>query len=151
MISYTGIEQKIKSMSAHDIIMAMVEGLRSPKTRIDMQTYGEVRDGICFGCAATNAVLNIMNANKKEVEAHSKFRSTHDDYKLYGFEYAIDKLRCGSLEPYNASAYAFGFAKITPIPGQELPMLLNDYTEEQLKEYEKLAKHQLTIKTQNND
>lgn len=43
------------------------------------------------------------------------------------------------------------FAQITPIHGQELPYLDNDYTEKDLQEYEKLAKYQLTIKTNNND
>ncbi len=147
-MNYAEFEKKIKSMSAHDIIMAMVNGLRSPRTKIDMTTFGEIREGICYGCAATNAILNIMNANKKEVEAHSKlrstqFRSTHDDYTLYDFEYAIDLLRCGLLESYNDYVKDLGIAQITPIPGQELPVLDNDYTEEELQEYEKLAKYQL--------
>lgn len=144
MIDYAEFERKVKSMSAYDIIMAMVGGLRNPKTKIDMGTFGKMRDGICFGCAATNAILTIMNANKKEVEGHSKLRSTHNDYLLRGFEHAIDMLRCGRLDFYNAHVKGVGLAQIIPMPGQYLPALNDDYTEAQLQEYEKLAKYQLT-------
>lgn len=147
MIKYTEIAKKIHSMSAHDIIMAMVEGLRNPKTRIDMGTYGEMREGICFGCAATNAVLHIIDANEEEVRSHVAYRHKYDNFQLRYFGYAINRLRQGWVDWYNEHAYNLGIAQINPIPGQELPRLNNDYTEEQLQEYEKLAKYQLTIKT----
>ena len=144
MINYNEFEEKVQSISAHDIIMSMVNGLRNPKTLIDMGTYGKMREGICFGCAATNAILNIMNANEEEVKSYVTYGPIHDgDLPLYGFEYAIDRLRCGKVEDYNALAKRRGLAQIVPIPGQDLPLLGNDYTEEQLKEYEKLAKYQL--------
>lgn len=145
MINYKEFEEKIKTMSAHDIIMSMVNGLRKPRTRINMGTFGSIREGICYGCAATNATLNIMNANKKEVEDHSKYRMTHIDYPLWIFESSINVLRLGQIAAYNANATRFGLARITPMPGQKLPKLRDDYTEEELKEYEKLAKYQLTI------
>ncbi len=144
-MNYTEFESKVKSMSAHDIIMAMVEGLRQPRTKIDMKTFGEIRWGICYGCAATNAILHIMAA--KEDEEIKGYIRTATDYvisPLFQFESAIDYLRRGFVSRYNDQAKALGIAPITPMPGQELPRLDNDYTEEQLQQYEKLAKYQLT-------
>lgn len=143
-MNYKEFERKIRSMSAHDIIMSMVEGLRNPKTKIDMGTYRAIRNGVCFGCAATNAVLHIMNANEEEVRSHVAYRQKCDNFQLRYFEYAINRLRLGWLDWYNEYAAHLGLAQIVPIPEQELPRLGNDYTEEQLKEYEKLAKYQLT-------
>ncbi len=147
-MNYAELEKKIKSMSAHDIIMAMVEGLRKPRTEIDMGTFGKMEEGICFGCAATNAVLHIMEA-KEEEEIKDHIRA-FPDYRLCPpfvthFESAMDYLRRGRVDDYNYFTAKLGIAQITPMPGQELPRLGNDYTEAQLKEYEKLAKHQLTV------
>src|SRR5690606_4387729 len=127
-----------KSMSAHDIIMAMVEGLRQPRTEIDMMTFGEIKEGICFGCAATNAILHIMNANEEEVKDHvleCEERLNHTSSFVDRFEMGIHCLRCGSVGGYNR--YAEGaFAPITPMPDSRLPLLDDDYTEVQLQEYE---------------
>ena len=146
-MNYQEFENKVKSMSAHDIIMSMVDGLRYPRTEIDMYTFGYEEDGICYGCAATNAILHIMDANKEEVEDHIDGRRAAG-YKASTtkqFEYAIDQLRKGSVSGYNRWAKDCGIAQITPIPGHVLPCLYNDYTEKQLQEYEKLAKYQLTV------
>ena len=153
MISYAGFEQKVKTMSAHDIIMAMVEGLRNPKTKIDMSTFGEIRREVCYGCAVTNAILHIIDADENEVKSHVTRRSAYafSGSFLSEFESAIDYLRMGYAHYYNSCAMQAGFAQITPMPGQKLPYLDDDYTEAQLQEYEKLAKYQLTIKTKNND
>ena len=148
MIDYKEIEEKIKSMSAHDIIMSMVEGLRNPKARVDMGTYGAMRKGVCYVHAATNAILHIVDANEEEVEAYVKYRSTCVDYPLWGLKGAIGRLSLGWMDSYNEYAKALGFAQIVPIPGQKLPKLRNDYTEDELQEYEKLAKYQLTTKNQ---
>ena len=145
MINYKEIEEKIKSMSAHDIIMAMVEGLRNPKTKIDMSTFGVVKGGICYGCAATNAVLHIIDANEEEVKTHTTSRSPYfAGVTVYAFERAINWLRVGDLTLYNANASGGGFAHIVPMPGLVLPRLTTRYTKKQLQEYVKLAKYQLT-------
>lgn len=152
MIDYNALERKILSMSAHDLIMSMVNGLRDPKTLIDMGSYGYMSEGVCFGCAATNAVLHIMNANVQEIRSHVVYVSfydfshtNNDNSTLFVFERAIDMLRRGRLEPYNEKIHPLGFPYITPMPGQKLPWLENDYTEDELQEYEKLSKYQLTV------
>ena len=52
-------KEKVQAMSAKEIIMAMVEGLRNPVTKIHMGTYGKVEGDVCYGCAATNAICKI--------------------------------------------------------------------------------------------
>src|SRR5690606_32735940 len=100
-MNYQEFEKKVKSMTAHDIIMAMVEGLRNPRTKIDMRTFGKMEEGICYGCAATNAVLHIMEAKDEEVVGHilECENETYDDF-LFRFERAIDYLRGGDVDNY---------------------------------------------------
>src|SRR5690606_17130474 len=145
-MNYKELEKKVKSMTAHDIIMAMVEGLRNPRTKIDMDTFGGIRDGICYGCAATNAILHIMDAEEEEVRDHILECESHAyrTLNLSIFENAIDYLRRGMVDLYNQYASHLGIAQVTPMLGLELPSLSNNYTEEQLQEYVKLAKYQLT-------
>lgn len=146
MINYKEVEEKIRTMTAHDIIMAMVEGVRNPRTVIDMDDFGYIKDSICYGCAATNAILHIMEAGDEEAVDHVRGRES-EGYRasaLWPFEDAIDCLRRGRVGYYNLYAEYCGIALITPIPGQLLPILLDNYTEEQLQEYVKLAEYQLT-------
>lgn len=143
-MNYQEFENKVKSMTAHDIIMAMVDGLRQPRTKIDMDDFGCVEDGICYGCAATNTILHIMNANEEEAMYHILRRKYDASMPpaLDKFEIAIDHLREGEVDLYNRYAKDCGIAQITPMPGQELPYLDDDYTEDQLQQYEKLAEYQ---------
>ena len=39
-------KQKVQSMTAKEIIMAMVEGLKNPVVKVDTGTFGEERDGV---------------------------------------------------------------------------------------------------------
>lgn len=149
-MNYKEFEKKVRSMTSHDIIMSMVDGLRKPRTEINMMSYGYMRDGVCFGCAATNAILRIMDVfDKEEVEDHILGRKydASRPLTLAPFEKAINYLRLGNVSEYNYYAMAFDFARIKPMPGLDLPYLHNDYTEAELQEYVKLAKYQLTTKT----
>lgn len=148
-MNYTEFENKVKSMTAHDIIMSMVYGLRSPRTKIDMSTFGEIKEGTCYGCAATNLILNIMDINEDKVVYHILARESmaHGDDFLGQFENAIDLLRLGQVHYYNSYAMSYGFAPITPMPDFRLPPLEDDYTEGQLQAYVKLAEYQLTVKS----
>lgn len=145
-MNYTEFENKVKSMNAHDIIMAMVEGLRNPRTEIDMHTFGEIHSGICYGCAATNTVLHIMEANtQQKVIKHMRAFNHYISYFFDQFQLAINCIRCGDVNIYNYHARNCDCATIKPIPGQDLPYLWHDYTEEELDEFVKLAKYQLTV------
>lgn len=109
MEKYTNLEGKIKSMSAKEIILAMVDGLMNPVTKIDMYTFGWYEDGICYGCAATNAICRIGMLDP-EVELLSisgpKYRKYSD--LISGFEDAVDCLRNGYIKRYNSLAQKYG-------------------------------------------
>lgn len=125
--NYQPIVRRIQSMSAHDIIMAMVNGFLNPFVE----------------CAATNTILHIINANEDEVKAYVTPRSLYDDdYPLTSLECAIDWLKEGDVHAYNEYVYPFGITLITPIPGQKLPVLDSFCTEDELQEYERLAEYQ---------
>src|SRR5690606_20290351 len=114
---------------------------------IDMRAFRKMENSICYGCAATNAILHIMEANKEEVEDHIRDRNfdAAGARAMNKFEKAINYLSCGDADGYNQYAADCGIASITPMPGQELPYLRNDYTEDQLEEYVKLAEYQNQI------
>lgn len=147
-MEYKQFENKVKSMTAHDIIMAMVEGLRNPRTVIDMKSFGHMEGVICYGGAATNAILHIMEASKEEVEDYVRDRGSlvYRPFFVYLLEVVIDRLRRGDVYQLNRYATNFGIAQINPIPGVKFPYLDTDYTEEELQAYVILAEYQLTAK-----
>lgn len=141
-------EQKVRSMTASEIIMAMVEGLRKRHVAIDMGTFGAARENgktICYGCAATNTICEIAGVvftprSIGGTDARARKVDAEEDF-LVPFELAIDSLRRGWVGGYNAIARVLGIAEITP-SSLPLPGLINDYTEEDLQAYERLAKEQ---------
>lgn len=141
----------VQAMSAKEIIMAMVEGLRNPYTKINMDTYGyKTYEGVCFGCAATNTVCRIIGylpalpMQDQVVErGFSSSTISEDQGFIMVFEYAIDELRRGDIFSYNGYAEREGFATIKNI-GPELPMLRDNYTEADLLPYIELANSQPT-------
>lgn len=141
--------KKVQSMTAKEIIMAMVEGLRHPVTKIDMSTFGQVVEGICYGCAATNAICRISDIDKKEflrISPDNAMSIIGDSVEEVGFisnfELAIDYLREGSLKNYNYMALSEHFALIHNDEDIPLPYLNDDFTQEQLNQYVKLAESQ---------
>jgi hypothetical protein len=147
-------KEKVQSMTAKEIIESMVEGLRKPRLKINMDSYGEVKSEryffgifekeVCFGCAATNAICVISNSifDKKNIRAHrdrAKFLNTDDDF-LGKFEFAINALRLGNIHEYNKAALIGGLAIIKE--SHVVPALYSTYKDWQLEEYEKLANMQ---------
>lgn len=53
-------EEKVRSMSGADIINAMCDGLEREWVRVQMLSFGGSIYGVCHGCAATNAVCQIV-------------------------------------------------------------------------------------------
>lgn len=146
-------KEKVQSMTAKEIIMAMVEALTHPPIiNVNMKTFGEVDEkGVCFGCAATNTVCQIsgMVFTKDNITNRLR-RSTFIDGNeegcsfLYTFENAIDALRLGRISTYNGWARLGKFAEIVnfeyPFPSPR--PLYNDYTNEELIPYKELAERQ---------
>lgn len=83
-------EQKVKSMTAKEIILTMVDSLTPPPTvNVDMNTFGRVEDKIvnilgirlktkrrCFGCAATNTICKIADISPFEYLNPANLRGT---------------------------------------------------------------------------
>jgi hypothetical protein len=97
-----GIFSKINSVS--DIIFSMIKGLKKEWVEVDMNTYGGVTtDKICFGCAATNTLCqlmdkpfnasNIINLDRRAEQVNFGISSGN----LRMFEECIDSLRKGCI------------------------------------------------------
>lgn len=148
-------DEKVKSMSAKEIIMSMVNGLKNPSTKIDMGTFGSV-DAVkflgltvketCYGCAAINTICNISGKKitPKAIDGCSNRADFVDSSKLFirSFEEAIDHLRSGNIRLYNILAREEGFAEIKGKPYLILPLLLTDSYMDNLEPYIRLANYQ---------
>ena len=146
MSQQQSFKEKVQSMTAKEIIMAMVEGLQNPSIKVDMDTFGSVKGGICFGCAATNTVCKISGKvfdgyNIWDVIDRGILINSNPDF-LDSFESAIDALRHGgTTDVYNSYAKDVGFATIE-YNSDKLPHLTNSYTTANLQEYINLANAQ---------
>jgi hypothetical protein len=86
-----------------DIVDTMIKGLEKEWVKIDMGHYGRVEEGICFGCAATNTLCELMQEpfTKDNIIDDERFRKTGLTISdLDWFEMAIDELRSGELDRF---------------------------------------------------
>jgi hypothetical protein len=133
----------VKSMTSSEIIETMVKGLKKPVTNISMTNYGIVRDGICYGCAATNTICKIAGINLKEfllinpTNTMEYLFNTKSEF-INRFETAINFLRLNDIMMYNCVAEEINIARIKNTDFN-LPTLNSNYTSKKLKEYLKLA------------
>jgi hypothetical protein len=51
----------VTGMSAVDLLKVLKEVLINPVTELDMDTFGNITNGVCYGCLATNAICKIAN------------------------------------------------------------------------------------------
>ena len=109
-------EEKVRSMSGADIINAMCDGLERKWVEVRMASFGGSINGVCYGCAATNTICQIVGRSfdKHEIEWRSNRKDAIKcDYDFLGeFERAIDALRLGEIGIYNSIADEIGIAKI---------------------------------------
>lgn len=150
-------EEKVKSMTAKEIILSMVNGLLNPIIKVDMQFFGFVKQSyfleiiptkkICYGCAATNAICNISGKVFNTSNITSRFSRAdflNVNVKFFSaFENAIDELRKGNINQYNQFADMHKFAKIDNSNKIVLPVLDTDYIKEDLQPYIELANSQI--------
>ena len=135
-------EEKVKALSAKEIIMAMVIGLQKEYIKVNMNYFSGVIDGVCFGCAATNALCHISGVVFNKDTIRSRPETVNCGYSfLMGFEYAINDLRKGNIKDYNQYAQGHGFAGIIP-NGEDLPCLHTDDYKDNLHHYISLAESQ---------
>lgn len=83
-------------------VEAMIDGIQAQDQRsdfkIDMHTFGDVKSGICFGCAATCAVQQLAGVNLTATNIHDRHETLNIDMNdMLAFEHAINVLRLGAL------------------------------------------------------
>ena len=113
----------VKSMTAKEIILAMIEGMQKPACDAVKNTVAKICGIERLGAGATK-------------------QAGYNYGVFYGFECAIDSLRRGDIHEYNRFATLFGFSKIKTPESFYLPALEDDYTEKDLQSYVKLAEYQ---------
>lgn len=148
-------KEKLKSMTAKDLILLMVESLLEPLTdSVDMNYFGGYisnptdSGGVkCFGCAATNTLLAICKSDLVKEDRCVEGRSyaariigVHETY-LYEFEKAMDLLRQGDIIGYNLERTA-EMPYIESILDLHVPPLNSNYGPSDLQFYVDLAEAQ---------
>lgn len=143
------IVEKIKALSAKEIILLMVEAIKNPVTVLDMDTFGVIEKGVCYGCAATNVIckLNSFNTdyllkNNFGISTSHLFSDGEERVFIAAFEDAIDSLRLGSLNSYNYVAERIGIAEISYPPMVRFPSIENWFTQKEVDKYIWLAEIQ---------
>src|SRR5688572_6813562 len=99
--------EQLKSFS--DIVDAMIRGLKKEWVPVNMNTFGDMHVDrfsnrtICWGCAATNTLCELMG-NAFNPNNLSSLKSRADEFnfdiesgELNVFEWAIDELRKGHI------------------------------------------------------
>lgn len=134
--------EKVLAMTAKEIIMAMVEGLKKPYTKIAMGSFGYRNNIDCFGCAATNTICYIDGTVNNLLPPGVEGFRIYFEYIVNDFESAIDALRQGDITEYNIWVSRTGIAKIRKVDYISLPRLGDDYTHADLEPYIALANAQ---------
>lgn len=141
-------EEKVKAMSAKQIIETMIEAVKNPVVKLDFDDFGSASSGKCYGCAATNTLCKISGV-KFTVKSVNTVRDRAEAVNgerdfVNSFENAIDSLRCGNVTSYNRIAEIRGFAQIAydkEVDGA-LPLLGNHNYLKNLEPYVRLAAKQ---------
>jgi hypothetical protein len=107
-----------------DAIEAMLKGLKKARKRktfrVQMNTYGDYFNGVCFGCAAT---ITLQEASGRNFKADDSICSRPQRARYVGvnaselcyFEFAMDRFRRGDV----SSLFTFFYSPkvILPAPG----------------------------------
>ena len=137
---------KIKSLTPYELIDAMIQGLKNPSCQIDMRSFGHEIDGICFGCAATNAIQYLSGKKFTPDNIDGTYNRAEylklDKGVLNSFEFAIDHLRCGSIYTANIYLAELRIPEIIYDLDKEYPVLTTGNYLENLHHYEELRDQQ---------
>jgi hypothetical protein len=147
---------KIKALTPKQFVMAMVDGLRARYAIVDMGSYGYIEDGLCYGCAATNAIAKVNGSLYPidEVKINvNHFRTSFDWYHatisndpgnesfIVTIEQAYNCLRVADIFMCNFYLDRVGLFNLN-YEMLSLVHLHNDYTEEDLQTYVDYANSQ---------
>lgn len=100
-------------------LKAMCDGLEKQSQRrdfkVDMKTFGEVSNGVCFGCAATCTMQELAKVNLvPNTICHRERALGFDMVDCNTFELVMDSARAGSL--IALFAYFNIDHKLNPLP-----------------------------------
>ena len=143
------LEHKIRNLTPYEVIDAMIQGLKNPSCKINMHSYGFSTEGMCFGCAATNAIQYLADKkftpdNINSLSSRSKYLNINTRDLEY-FEDAINNLRCGYISMANLYLNNLGIKPIEYNQEKDYPRLTTENYMENLHVYEHLRDQQ-TIK-----
>jgi len=140
------MNKRFKSLkSVSDIVDTMIKGLKREWVTIDMTSFGYSEKGICFGCAATNTLCELMKESFYDSEIYSregKFGYGITSHELELFEGAIDDLRRGEVEDFLCNLqkishlFRFEIPTLGQIGHKELPIMTTDTWKEDIISYE---------------
>ena len=140
------LEEKIKNLTPYELIDAMIIGLKNPSCQINMITYGNVIDGICFGCAATNAIQYLSGEKftpDNIIGGYNRAKYLKLDLNILDrFENAINYLRLGNIDTANFYLAGLGIPKIIYDLNKRYPELTTENYMENLHHYEELRDQQ---------
>ena len=133
------LKEKIKTLGPRKTVLAMVNGLRREWVHINMSTFGikgldENYNTVSYGCAATNAVCEILQTTIPpdfiEYRQHEYLDVSGKELKDVLFMF--DLLRTGIIKEYD-------FLRIPKPIWTKLPALTNDNYKTKIDIYEKWA------------
>ena len=142
---------KVCAMTATELIMAMVSGLRNKHVNLDMSIVAQFRDQKKYGDATTSTTIEILgydpfdwekikDKTDRKKSIYTEEYTSRDDWFYENYENAINLLRSGNIVQYNDRA------RIVKMPEIPLPLkkgvvaeYLWDVQEYQLRLWEKLA------------
>lgn len=138
---------EVEKLTPRIIILAMTAGLRKRWVEIRMETFGQTDKGVCFGCAATNTLCQLVGvafnpSQIKDERTRSRFLKISRS-QLDILELAIDWLRRGNIVCANQQLARIGIGEIINPKGIHLGCLGDYYTDAHLQQYDKLAKDQV--------
>jgi hypothetical protein len=144
-IDLENFANKVRAMSAKELIMAMVNGLEKEWVAVSMNTYGMLAsDGICYGCAATNAICEIIGAPTTPDEPNwgNRFYKERKSTFMCELEMAYNWLRTGFINDANYYFKKLGCATIDNPNNIRLAQLESDTYKDNLECYRQLANSQ---------
>ena len=95
------LSDRFKTIKYYEILRTMVKSLRNPHTEIVMGSYGHRRGGICYGCAATNCILELGGKKEWLMEEYNSGFLNNTVEGIQKFEIKVNHLRMGDWSEYD--------------------------------------------------
>jgi hypothetical protein len=136
-----------------DVVNAMINGLTNKWAKVSMMSFGHYDSDrkICFGCAATNSLCELLKRPFTEDEIHNSFYRAEvfkcDRNVMQHFENSVNFLRMGDLQAFLSDLcmmshpsfqdYKHLVKECSEDFDLGLPALYNHFTEKELDYYRK--------------